>query len=303
LDATYVLITPARNEQDYIRNAIESIICQTILPARWVIVSDGSTDGTDEVVREYALRYPFIELVCLHERAKRTFASQAYATNAGYETVRHMKADFIGLLDADISLPPDYYERILERFKQYPQLGIAGGVLLEKIRGRYGRRFGDSDLWVAGAIQMFRRKCYEDIGGFIPLPYGGHDAVAVAVARSKGWEVKSFLDLEGFHHRPTGSVGANRVRICFRNGAEDYYLGYDLLFEMGKSLRYVAERPYILGTFLRLSGYLWQVMTASGHALPKDLIRTVRRQKWSGVIDKIRMKTGMTSRVYSERRY
>ena len=115
--------------------------------------------------------------------------------------------------------------------------------------------------------------------------------------------IRQFLDLEGFHHRPTGSVGANRVRICFRNGAEDYYLGYDLLFEMGKSLRYVAERPYILGTFLRLSGYFWQVMTASGHALPKDLIRTVRRQKWSGVIDKIRMKTGMTSRVYSERRY
>src|SRR6266576_4075738 len=121
-----VLITPARNEVAYIENTLRSVVAQTARPVRWVIVSDGSTDGTDEVVREYAARHDWIEVVRRPERTERHFAGKVDAFNAGYSKLRDLEYEVIGNLDADVSFDEDYLASLLRRFVENPRLGVAG---------------------------------------------------------------------------------------------------------------------------------------------------------------------------------
>src|SRR5437773_10437172 len=122
----YVLITPARNESAFIEETIRSVVSQTVLPLRWVIVSDGSTDGTDDIVHKYALKHPWIELVRTPERKERHFAGKVYAFNAGYERVRGLEYEVIGSLDADITFDEQYLSFLVKKFAEYPRLGVAG---------------------------------------------------------------------------------------------------------------------------------------------------------------------------------
>jgi glycosyltransferase involved in cell wall biosynthesis len=245
-----------------------------------VIVSDGSTDRTDEIVRTYSSRYGFIRLLRLDAEGKRVFSRQAIACNAGYGRVSDAEFDFIGFIDADVSLDPDYYEKLLAKFNANPRLGIAGGLIVESAGGRYEMRSGNSHHEVAGAIQFMRRECYKDIGGLKPLRWGGHDAVANAMARRQGWEVRSFFDLDVFHHRPTGTAGVTARQARFRDGMQDYFMGYHFLFEFGKCLKRVFEPPYVAGSALRLAGYLWPAVTGKKPGLPPDFVRYLKRQQF-----------------------
>jgi glycosyltransferase involved in cell wall biosynthesis len=283
----YALITAAKNEEAYIRQVLQSVVEQTRVPRLWAIVSDGSTDRTDEFVTDFARRYDFIRLIRLANEGSRAFSSQAFASNAGYETIKHTEFDFVGFLDADISLEASYYETVLDRLKANPKLGIAGGQILEPRDGRFNERFGNSEDCVAGAIQLFRRKCYEDVGGLIPLHYGGHDSVANAMARRKGWEVRSFSDLRVFHHRPTGTAGSTVWRARFRDGMADYFMGYDALFEIGKCLRRVTERPFCLGSVLRLSGYVFPGFTGQKPMVSDDFVRYLRHEQMGRVLHSV----------------
>src|SRR5262249_37556087 len=157
--------------------------------------------------------------------------------------IRDAEFDFIGFLDADISLNPGYYEKLLAKFKANPKLGIGGGQILEADNGGFRSRFRNASGEVAGAIQFFRRECYEGIGGLIPFRWGGHDAVADTMARRNGWDVWTFADMHAYHHRPTGTAGSTVWRARFREGMEDYFLGYHPLYELGKCLRRLAEPP------------------------------------------------------------
>ncbi len=174
---SYVLITPARNEAAFIEGTIKSVIAQTILPLKWVIVSDGSTDGTDEIVRKYIPDNPWIELIRMPESRDRTFAAKVACVNAGYERVKEIPYDIIGMLDADITFGPDYFEYLLSQFKDNPKLGVAGTPFVED-GVQYDYKFSNIEH-VSGACQLFRRECYEDIGGYIPIKGGGIDVVAV----------------------------------------------------------------------------------------------------------------------------
>jgi poly-beta-1,6-N-acetyl-D-glucosamine synthase len=276
---SYVLITAAKNEEAYIARTLEAAVRQTVLPKLWVIVSDGSTDRTDEIVTNYSSGHDFVRLLRLETERNRVFSSQAIACNAGYDRLRNAEFDFIGFIDADISLDPDYYERLLAKFAANPRLGIAGGQIVESVDGQFEPRCGNSPHEVAGAIQFFRRECYEDIGGLKPLRWGGHDAVANVMARRKGWEVESFFDLNVFHHRPTGTAGVTVRRARFRDGMQDYFMGYHLLFEFGKCVKRVIERPYIAGSALRLAGYLWPAVTGKKRGVPPDFVRYLKRQQ------------------------
>ena len=131
MSLTYVLITPARNEADLIENTIKSVIAQSRPPARWIIVSDGSTDGTDEIVARYAAQHPWIELLRLPERKDRQFAAKARAFNQGYEQLKDLSYDIVGNLDADITFDPGYFEFLLAQFANNPQLGVAGTPFVE----------------------------------------------------------------------------------------------------------------------------------------------------------------------------
>jgi poly-beta-1,6-N-acetyl-D-glucosamine synthase len=278
-DETYALITPARNEDAYIQKTLESVVAQTHPPKTWVVVSDGSTDRTDDIVREFARRYAYIQLLRLDQAGPRTFARQALASNIGYKRIKHLSFDYVGLLDADISFAPTYYETLLARLRTDTLLGITGGDIHELSGDDFEARLGNSADCVAGAIQLFRRACFDEIGGFVPLRHGGHDAVAITMATKMGWRVQSFTDLPVFHHRPTGREGVTARRARFREGVQDYALGYHALFEAAKCIRRAGYPPRVLGSALHFIGYIWASLTRQKEHLPKDYVRYLRSKQ------------------------
>ena len=253
----YVLVTAARNEQAYIGKTIESVVAQTVLPRKYVIVSDGSTDQTDDIVKRYAAQYDFIELLRLENNGTRDFACQVYGQHAGVEQLRDIEYDLVGMLDADITVEPDYYERLLKKFQQNPRLGLAGGLLFDLDHGQWRRQKVNLSLNVSGPVQMFRRQCFEAIGGYIPLEKGGQDAVAEVMMRQHGWEVATFPDLKVLHYRPTGTEGKSLYRAKWACGCMEYLIGYHTLFMIVKCVSRVVEKPYLIGSLLRLCGYGW----------------------------------------------
>ncbi len=186
----YALITPAWNEEHHLPALIASVAAQTIRPLRWVIVSDGSTDGTDAIVTAASERYPWITLLRRERPEGRHFAGKALAVNAGVASLANVDFDLIGNLDADITLPPDYYEFLIGRFMAMPDLGVAGTPFIEDPEKpdlhSYAHGFADLNH-VSGACQFFRRRCFEEIGGYAPVKAGGIDWMAVTTARMRGW--------------------------------------------------------------------------------------------------------------------
>ena len=272
----YVLLTAAKNEEKFIRQTIESVISQRTLPLKWVIVSDASTDRTDDIIKEYESKYSFIKLVRATGQAKRNFASKAFALNIGYEYLKDINYDFIGILDADVTFNPSYYETILNKLLSDQKLGIAGGVLYDFYNDKF-HKITQRYHSVAGPIQLFRRKCYEDIGLWIPLP--SIDAYAEIAARQHGWKVMSFDDEEVLHHRLTGTATANLIRHRFWLGRSEYSLGYSPLFQALKCIGRLNERPFIIGAILRFSGFWWAAIKKERKNIPKDFSDYIRKEQ------------------------
>lgn len=274
----YVLVTAAYNEEQYIIKTLESVVAQTILPKKWVIVSDCSTDRTDEIVRKFAEEYSFITLHRIEEDHPRNFRAQVNAINAGYECVKGLEFDFIGNLDADISFQPRYFETLLDRFDQVDKLGLAGGYIYERKNGCFQVRPKNATTSVAHAVQLFRRRCFEEIGGYAPLPYGGPDWLAEIMARKGGWTVESFTDLPVYHFRPTASAGGI-VRGRFRQGLLDYSIGSSVSFEVVKCMSRVTTRPYFVGSLARLAGYLWSLCRREPYAVSPEIVEYLRAEQ------------------------
>jgi biofilm PGA synthesis N-glycosyltransferase PgaC len=265
------LITPALNEAAFLRGTIESVVAQEVRPVRWVIVSDGSTDGTDEIAAEYAAQHDWIELVRMPERKERHFGGKVRAFNAGYERLRGLDYELIGNLDADISFEPDYLAFLLGKFRENPQLGVAGTPFTEGTR-RYDYRFTSVEH-VSGACQLFRRKCFEDIGGYKPIKTGGVDLVAVITARMKGWQTRSFLERVSVHHRKMSSANHSALGIAYAGGRTDYTHGCDAIWELFRSIYQMTRPPIILGGTLCLAGYLWAMVTRTERVVSPELIQ------------------------------
>src|SRR5580700_10034927 len=202
---TYVIVTPASNEAQYIELTIKSVIAQTVRPLKWVIVSDGSTDGTDEIVSKYATEYPWIELLRMPERRERHFAGKVLAFNAGQARVRDLPYEVIGSLDGDISFEPDYFSFLLGKLAEDPGLGLVGTPFREGSNPTYDYRFVSIEH-VSGACQVFRRECFEQIGGYVPIKGGCIDNVAVITARMWGLKTRTFTEKVCEHHRPLGTA-------------------------------------------------------------------------------------------------
>jgi glycosyltransferase involved in cell wall biosynthesis len=171
------MITPARNEADNIERLIRSMVAQQLRPVKWVIVSDGSTDGTDDIVKRHAAEHPWIELERRPERKERHFAAKVNAFNAGYARVKDVEHDFVGSMDADISFDAGFFAFLLGKFAENPKLGL-GGTPFKEDGLEYDFRYASVEH-VSGALQLFRRKCFEQIGGYVPVKGGGIDVIAV----------------------------------------------------------------------------------------------------------------------------
>jgi poly-beta-1,6-N-acetyl-D-glucosamine synthase len=252
----YVLITPAHNERPFLEGTIHSVINQNILPLKWVIVDDGSTDGTGELSEIVSKNYNWIEVLRLAPHTDRNFASKVFAFNAGYARLKNISYDLIGNLDADVSFDQGYFEYLANQFENDPALGVAGTHYLE---GDF-HSFKDSYInvhHVNGQVQLFRRECFEAIGGYQPSRYGGIDWIAVTAARMKGWKTYSFDGMTFIHHRPMGTAGSNTYVSRFNYGKKDFFLGNHILWELFRVAYQCSKKPYILGGLLLLFGYGW----------------------------------------------
>jgi glycosyltransferase involved in cell wall biosynthesis len=284
---TYVLITPARNEADYIELTIQSMIEQTSPPLKWVIVSDGSTDGTDDIVKKYLHAYPWMELVRTPERKERHFSGKVLAFNAGYEKVKNLSYNIIGNLDADLSFDKDYFEFLLSKFIENPKLGVAGTPFVEDEK-HYNFKFASTDH-VSGACQLFRKNCFEEIGGYIPIKAGGIDWTAVTTARMKGWTTRTFVEKTCTHHRKIGTGGNGKLTAQFKYGQKNYFLGGHPLWHLSRSIFQMKNKPYIIGGILLLWGYTWAFITRMERPISKELMafyRTEQMQRLKNIFRK-----------------
>jgi poly-beta-1,6-N-acetyl-D-glucosamine synthase len=273
---TYVLITPARNEAQYIERTLASVVAQTVTPLKWVVVSDGSTDGTDDIVRRYAAEHRWIELVRMPERHERHFAGKVHAFNAGYARVRDLAYDVIGSLDADISFGDDYFAFLLDKLATDRELGVVGTPF--KGRSTYDYRFV-SRQHVSGACQLFRRSCFEDIGGYVPVRTGGIDHIAVLTARMKGWRTRTFTERACLHHRELGSAQHSPLGTKFRDGVLDYLLGGHPLWELFRTVYQATRRPWLIGGLTLLAGYTSAMVRRLERPVSPELVAFRRKEQ------------------------
>ncbi len=274
---SYVLVTPARNEEKYVEGVIRSVACQSILPLRWIIVSDGSTDRTDEIVRSQTENLDFVGFIRLGEHRERNFAAKVEAFAAGQKLLAGIDYDIIGNLDADVSFGPDYFEYLLKRFAENPRLGVAGTPFVEN-GGRYDYRFTNIEH-VSGQCQLFRRQCFDEIGGYRPIKGGGIDWVAVTSARMLGWQTRTFTGKTFCHHRAMGTGNRSGLRLHFTQGRKDYSCGNHPLWELFRAAYQSGAKPYIFRGLLILSGYVWSSVRREKRAIPPDLTRFIRAEQ------------------------
>jgi poly-beta-1,6-N-acetyl-D-glucosamine synthase len=274
---SYVLITPARNEALNIERLILSVVRQTVLPTRWVIVSDGSTDGTDEIVEGYLGKHPWILFLRMPERRDRHFAAKVACFNAGYERLRALDFDLVGNLDADISFDEVYFQFLLEKCAADARLGVIGTPFVEGGK-HYDYRFTSIEH-VSGACQLFRRACFEEIGGYRPIRGGGIDWVAVTTARMKGWRTRTFTDKTCVHHRKMGTANVGPLKALFLQGRKDYVFGNHPLWEIFRSIYQTTKRPFLIGGCLLLAGFLAALSKGTRLNISDDLARFVRKEQ------------------------
>jgi biofilm PGA synthesis N-glycosyltransferase PgaC len=273
----YVVITPARNEARFIPETLKSMIAQTCRPLRWVIISDGSTDGTDDVVRQFQQEHDWIELVRLPEQRDRSFAAKVQSFEAGFARVMHMPFDLVASLDADISFDPAYFEFLIGKFIENPRLGVGGTPFVEGNR-HYNYQFANIEH-VSGACQVFRRQCYDDIGGYVRIKGGGIDWTAVTTARMKGWQTRTFPEKTCLHLRPMGTGQRKWYAVDFHHGQRDYYLGGHPLWQIFRSLHQTARPPYGFAGVALFAGYTWAWLCRVERPVSDELVRFHRSEQ------------------------
>ncbi|RJQ80682.1 MAG: glycosyltransferase family 2 protein [Desulfobacteraceae bacterium] len=267
----YVLITPVKDEEALIGETIASVISQSILPLQWVIVCDGCTDRTEEIVRAATECCSWIRLICLPQRAERSFAAVVHAAEAGALAITVKDYHYIGLLDADLRFGPDYFERVIERFETNPRLGLGGGMVVDL--GQPKDRSPRNRLNVPGAAQFFRRKCFEDLGGLIAIPEGGWDTLTCIQARMLGYETRLFTDLVIDHLKPRNISKGGMLRRMWQMGVRDYALGYHPVFEVFKCTGRLAKYPPVVGAVAWLAGYLAANLMRRKRLIPHNMLR------------------------------
>lgn len=300
--STYVLITPVKDEERYLPGVVDSIGRQTVKPLKWIIVSDGSIDGTDAIAREAARLLPFVSFIRVDRGMERRFGAKANAFRIGSESLSLESYDYIGNLDADVTLPPNYYESLMNEMIMDTSLGVISGVCLDRTPKGYERTISSLDHAV-GAVQFWRRSCFEMVGGYRTVTVGGTDSLAEAAARFHGWRAASIERLHVLHHKPIDSAGGRSAsRAAYRAGLTDYYIGTHPVFAIIKAIRRWSVRPRIVSTALRTLGYVSKWATGEQTDAEPPLVDFVRREqsrKLRSVVHGPMKRLLMWSRPYS----
>jgi biofilm PGA synthesis N-glycosyltransferase PgaC len=282
----YVIITPVRNEEVFLEKTITSVAAQTIRPAEWMIVNDGSKDRTGEIAAAAAAQYDWIRIL---QRADRGFRKPGggvmEAFHDGHRQLQTRDWDFLVKLDGDLTFAPDYFEMCFRHFKTNPQLGIGGGLICNEIAGR---RVLDSKedpkFHVRGATKIYRRACWEAIGGLIQTT--GWDTLDELKANMLGWKTYTFPELPLIHHRETGGADG-RWRNWFKNGRANYIVGYHPLFMLGKCVKRTFRRPYGLASLALGCGFATGYFSREQQRIAdRDVIRYLRGEQRRALLGK-----------------
>jgi glycosyltransferase involved in cell wall biosynthesis len=282
-ESRYIVITPARNEQENIGHTIRSMVAQTCRPAIWVIVNDGSTDNTAAIIDTAAREHAWILAV---HRADRGFRKQGGGVVEtfydGFNRVASQPWDYLVKFDADLSFEPDYFERCFRKFDEDPKLGIGGGMISHPVKGvLVSESPGDPAFHVRGATKIYRRACWDQLGGL--LQAAGWDTIDELRANMLGWSTRSFPDVPVQHHRFTGTAdGAWKNYVKF--GLANYITGYHPVFMALKCLKRVAQRPYLIGAIGLWWGFCRGYLHGVAQVNDPALIRYVRRQQLNKLI-------------------
>lgn len=286
----YVLITPARNEEANIRRTLDAVVTQTFRPLRWVIVDDGSSDKTAAIVSEYSAAHNWIVLVSRPARERRSFGGKADAVAAGLAHVESLTFEVLGNLDADISFGANYMQFLMGRFQEDQRLGVAGTPFTED--GGYDTAHDsfEGGAYVAGGVQLFRRRCFEEVGGYVHHAAGGVDWIAVMTAKMKGWKVRSFSEMRFHHHRPLGTAERGKLAALFSYGEKDYYLGGSPLWQVCRLAYRATKPPYVAGGLALGAGFIWAAVRRTKRPVSPQLMafhRGLQMQKLRTIMSHI----------------
>lgn len=270
----HVIITPAKNEEQFIEKTIISICNQTLLPSEWIIVDDGSTDKTVEIVNKYIKNFPFISLIILEtqEKLRAGGANVVLAFNEGVKHLKDHNYDFITKLDADLTLPKNYFEKISEAFNCDRKLGICGGICYIEKDGKLVKERADF-YHVRGALKSLKKKCYEEIGGFKPVLHW--DGIDEYTARYLGWKVKS-INIQVIHHRPT-SQAYNPLKFNFKNGYAARQRRASLFLSFLRAIFKMRTSPYILNSFAYFTGFIWAIIKGEKSVIDKKISHSMNK--------------------------
>src|SRR5438876_1887468 len=272
----YVIVTPVRDEEEHLEATIASVVHQTSLPAEWVIVDDGSTDGTGRIIDRYAAEIPWMTVVhCPNRGYRKSGGGVMEAFHAGYNALRYKDWEFIVKLDGDLTFSPDYFEKCFRHFDEEAKLGIGGGEIYHSLSGELQLE-ANPRFHVRGATKIYRRACWEAIGGLWPAP--GWDTIDEVKANMLGWKTSSFPELRLLHHRFTGSAeGLLRDRV--KHGVACYVAGYHPLFLAAKCFFRLGQKPYVIGAAAILCGFLKGQLTHAPRVDDARMIDYLRTQQ------------------------
>jgi glycosyltransferase involved in cell wall biosynthesis len=277
---TYIVVSPMKNEERYVLKTLESMAAQAVVPTQWVIVNDGSTDRSVEIVQQFADQYPWIKLVNtagLGNRLPEHYGG--HVVDLVFEGLRNITVkdyDCIVKLDCDISFESDFFQRILNAFATHPKLGITSGIsFLVQPWGVEEEKTAESHT--LGATKTYRRECFEEIGGLVSSM--GWDGIDEIKARMKGWEARPLRDLRFLHHRPEGTA-SGLLASGIERGKGSYFMGYHPLFMVFRAIYRMLRKPSLLADGVgMLSGYFASLFQGAERIPDIEFIRFLRRQQ------------------------
>lgn len=277
--ARYALITPVRDEEQYIGPMIDSMLAQEILPAKWIIIDDGSTDRTAAIVDSYVEKFHFIELVRLPPRDRRMAGGEG-AVPTALQKVNLDEFDFLARFDADLLFRADYISSILREFDHDPRLGIAGGGLYSERDGEL-KLEKDPDFHVRGALKMYRRQCFQDIGGLTTDI--GWDTIDEVYAWIKEWNTRSFYQYKVIHRRGTGEA-LHPSRIYRERGRAEYLTWSLPLFVLAKAVKIAVTEHSLVKPVCYLASYASCHLSGEPRIQDPNFSKARRRQQWGRMV-------------------
>jgi glycosyltransferase involved in cell wall biosynthesis len=271
-----IVISPCHNEAELLPATIASMAAQTVKPARWIIVDDGSTDATPDIIAAACREHPWIETVRREQIGARSLGPRVVHTfNAGFAAIGGDDWELVSKMDCDLTFPPDLFERMLAMFAD-ERLGITGPALDLVVDGKKIGEERYATHHVGGPLKIYRRACYEAMGGL--HAYHGWDILDVTLARYHGWAVRHDPAIRAEHHRIQGAAGgALKGRVVWGRGS--YAIGSHPLFGIVRGIYRMSEPPKIIGGFAFIWGFFSSYFNAQVKRFPDKAVRRFLRRE------------------------